>query len=76
MTRRRSLRLQLREAYEAAHQSEGLTLIELIGKAGLECSESSLYRKLFEEQTLRSDEVEKLAKALRVEVTAGRSEAA
>lgn len=58
---------QLLEAYE----SRGLTWDELIRLANLKCSADSISRKLRGEQSLRSWEIEKIAKALRVQVVAG-----
>ena len=48
-------------------------LDELIRLAKLSCSPDSLSRKLRGEQSLRSWEIEKLASALRVVVTTGKS---
>jgi cyanate lyase len=70
---RPSIRQQLQTAYNEAHKRDGLTLVDLSRKSGLGCSESGLYRKLFGGQPLRSDEVEALAKALGVEVVAGKA---
>jgi hypothetical protein len=73
---RASIRQQLRRAYESAHERDGLTLVTLAKTSGLNCCESTLYRKLFGGQPLRSDEVEALARTLRIVVTAGATEAA
>jgi hypothetical protein len=58
---------QLLEAYEEA----GLTWDELIRLANLKCSADSISRKLRGKQSLRSGEIERLARALRIQVTAG-----
>lgn len=60
-------RQQLSEAFDAS----GLTLLDLIRRSGLECSVSTMSRKLNGEQTLRDTEIEALARALCVEVVAG-----
>lgn len=68
----RSLRKQLLDAYNKS----GMTLGELRRLADLDCSEDSVSRKLRGTQSLRAQEIEAMAKALRVEVTTGRAEAA
>ena len=65
----KSIQQQLADAFE----QRGLTLLELKRLADLECSPDSLSRKLRGLQSLRSTEVEAIAKALRVEVTAGKA---
>ena len=69
----RNLQQQLLDAYTARKERDGLTLDELIRLASLSCSPDSLSRKLRGEQSLRSWEIEKLASALRVVVTTGKS---
>lgn len=64
----RTIQRQLLDAFEA----KGLTLDELIRLADLDCGPDSLSRKLRGKQSLRSGEIEKLATALRIEVTAGK----
>ena len=71
----KTIQRQLLEAYEA--QRERLTFDELIRLANLSCSADSVSRKLRGKQVLFSFEIEALARALRVQVTAGpRAEAA
>lgn len=64
----RSLREQLHDAWSAS----GLTLGELLQRAGFEFDETSLGRKLSGAQSMRIEEAEKIANALRVKITAGR----
>ena len=64
----RSLREQLRDAWSAS----GLTLRELLLLAGLDMDETSLGRKLSGAQSMRLEEGEALANALRVRISAGR----
>jgi len=66
----RTLREQLLDAWEAS----GLTLGQLLTLSGLDMDETSLSRKLrgSERQSLRTDEAEALATALRVRISAGR----
>lgn len=68
----RSLRKQLLDAYNKS----GMTLGELRRLANLECSEDSVSRKLRGGQSLRAQEIEAMASALRVEVSTGRTQAA
>jgi len=69
----KSIQQQLLAAYTAKVEGEGLTLLELKRLADLKCSADSLSRKLRGTQSLRSYEIEAIARALRVEVTAGRA---
>ena len=64
----RSIQDQLNDAFTRSD----LTLGELLRLTGLECSEDSLSRKLRSKQSLRTSEAEAIAKALRIEVTAGK----
>jgi hypothetical protein len=64
----KTIQQQLSDAFGES----GLTLLELKRLADLKCSPDSLSRKLRGRQSLRSGEIEKLAKALRVQVTAGK----
>ena len=68
----RSLQKQLLDAYTKS----GLTFGELRRLANLECSEDSVSRKLRGRQVMFTREAEAIAKALRVEVSTGRGEAA
>lgn len=61
------LRQQLIDAFTAS----GLTLVDLVKLSGLDCSESTMSRKFSGEQPLRAEEIEALARALRVEVVTG-----
>jgi hypothetical protein len=62
---------QLLEAVEA----QGLTWDQVIRLAALKCSADSISRKLRGKQSLRAKEIESLAKALRIQVVAGREAA-
>jgi uncharacterized protein (DUF488 family) len=64
-----SIRQQLADALT----ERGWSIRELHRRARLGCTEVSLSRKLRGKQTLRSTEVERLARVLRIEVTAGES---
>ncbi len=46
-----------------------LTLAQLVGLSGLNCSPDSLARKLKGTQALRAQEAERLARALRIDVS-------
>lgn len=72
MARHVPIHQQLLDAYE----TRDLTWDELIRLANLKCSADSVSRKLRGKQKLFSYEIEALAKALRVEIRAGRNEAA
>ncbi len=65
----RTIQRQLLDAFEGSN----MTLGELLRLSALRCSEDSLSRKLRGRQSLRAPEIERLANALRVEVTAGRA---
>lgn len=64
----RTLREQLHDAWTAS----GLTLREVLLLSGLEMDETSLGRKLGGSQSLRTEEAEAIANALRVRIIAGR----
>lgn len=68
-----TIQQQLLNAYTDRKERQGLTLDELLRLSALDCSPDSLSRKLRGEQSLRSWEIEKLATALRVRVTAGKT---
>lgn len=68
----KSIQEQLHDAYKAKVESEGMTLLELKRLADLKCSADSLSRKLRGTQSLRSPEIEALARALRVQVVTGK----
>jgi len=68
----RSLQEQLLDAYNES----GMTFGDLRRLANLACSEDSVSRKLRGEQSLRSYEIEAMARALRVKVSTGRSKKA
>ena len=66
----KTIQQQLADAFE----DRGLTLLELKRLAALDCSPDSLSRKLRGLQSLRSTEIEAIAKALRVQVTTGKTD--
>jgi hypothetical protein len=71
MSKPKPIHRQLMDAYEA----KGLTWDELIRLADLKCSADSISRKLRGKKSLRSREIEALAKALRIQVTTGQEAA-
>jgi hypothetical protein len=71
MDTHQSLREQLLAEYERRWDADGLTLTALLVASGLDLSLPSLYRKLHGTQGLRGEEIEALATALGIEVTAG-----
>ena len=68
----KSIQEQLLDAYEGKVETEGMTLLELKRLADLPCSADSLSRKLRGKQSLRSNEIEALARALRIQVITGK----
>lgn len=73
---RTTIQRQLLDAYNARVKRDGLTLDQLLRLADLACSPDSLSRKLRGKQAMRTGEAEKLAVALSIEVSAGKSVAA
>lgn len=71
----KSLQSQLHDAYEGRRLADGLTLEALtqqVRAAGLDISVDSVARKIRGEQSLRSYEIEVLARCLRVKVSTGK----
>lgn len=64
----RTLREQLRDAWADSK----LTLGDLLLLSGLEMDETSLGRKLSGQQSLRVEEAEALASALKIKISSGR----
>jgi transcriptional regulator with XRE-family HTH domain len=65
----------LREQLHTAWKESGLTLVQLLEKSGLDVTFVSLSRKLRGKQMLSADECEALARALGVELAAGKRRA-